>query len=55
MTFDTTINIGHLVEILLIIASALAAYYRLDKRLALLEQKVSWIWSELHRQSGQEE
>ena len=37
MKFDTTINLGHILQVVAFICAALTAYYSIDKRVARLE------------------
>lgn len=40
MTFDATINLGTVIQGVVILGGVMAAYFRLDKRLAILETHI---------------
>jgi len=42
VTFDPTVSLGHIITAITMLSAALAAYYALDKRIAILEENRSY-------------
>lgn len=42
VTFDPTVSLGHIITAITMLCAALAAYYALDKRIAILEENRSY-------------